>query len=248
MTIDDPLKSLVEVMHPDPRRSNIVGTLQDEHDDLASIRLNDGVPLVVAQLFETAKNVSLYSWFVYRFHPVSELVAFSALELALNLRKAGLPANMAASQNPEVMADQVLIPLPGIGTLSLTRAEYDAALIPIAKPEVPKPVQPKRPEPPAPMTTETASKPRGLRYLRLRDVCERVGVGTSTIYKMMATGAFPRQVKLSLRTAAWIESEVEAFMIARIAARDQPELTPEDSPYLRMGEVMRLTGMTHAMI
>ena len=65
---------------------------------------------------------------------------------------------------------------------------------------------------------------------------------------MMATGAFPKQVKLSLRTAAWIESEVEAFMIARIAARDQPEPTPEDSPYLRMGEVMRLTGMTHAMI
>lgn len=91
MTIDDPLKSLAEVMHPDPRRSNIVGTFQDEHDDLASIRLNDSVPLVVAQLFETAKNVSLYSWFVYRFHPVSESVAFSALELALNLRKTGLP-------------------------------------------------------------------------------------------------------------------------------------------------------------
>jgi len=44
----------------------------------------------VAQLFETAKNVSLYSWFVYRFHPVSESVAFAALELALNLRKTGL--------------------------------------------------------------------------------------------------------------------------------------------------------------
>src|SRR5258706_10176730 len=91
MTIDDPLKSLAEVMHPDPRRSSIVGTLKDEHDDLASIRLNDDVPLVVVQLFETAKNVSLYSWFVYRFHPVSESVAFSALELALNLRKTGLP-------------------------------------------------------------------------------------------------------------------------------------------------------------
>jgi predicted DNA-binding transcriptional regulator AlpA len=37
-------------------------------------------------------------------------------------------------------------------------------------------------------------------------------------------------------------------MNARIAERDQPEPTPEDSRYLRMGEVMRLTGMTHAMI
>jgi hypothetical protein len=34
------------------------------------------------------------------------------------------------------MTDRVLIPLPGIGTLSLTKAEYEAALIPIAKPEV----------------------------------------------------------------------------------------------------------------
>jgi predicted DNA-binding transcriptional regulator AlpA len=65
---------------------------------------------------------------------------------------------------------------------------------------------------------------------------------------MMATGAFPRQVKLSVRTAAWIECEVEAFMNARIIERDQPVPTPDVSPYLRMGEVMRLTGMTHARI
>jgi predicted DNA-binding transcriptional regulator AlpA len=65
---------------------------------------------------------------------------------------------------------------------------------------------------------------------------------------MMAAGAFPRQVKLSERTSAWIESEVEAFMNARIAERDQPPQSPELSLYLRMGEVMRMTGMTHAMI
>ena len=37
-------------------------------------------------------------------------------------------------------------------------------------------------------------------------------------------------------------------MNARIAERDQPAPTAEVSHYLRMGEVMRLTGMTHAMI
>ncbi len=145
------------------------------------------------------------------------------------------------------MSDRILIPLPGIGTLSLTRVEYDAALIPLAKPELPQPALPRRPEPPTP-TSHAAPKSTGLRYLRLREVCERVGVGTSTIYKMMAAGAFPRQVKLSVRTAAWIESEVEAFMNARIIERDQPVPTPDVSPYLRMGEVMRLTGMTHARI
>lgn len=37
------------------------------------------------------------------------------------------------------MADRVLIPLPGIGTLSLSREAYEAALIPIVPPEA-KPV------------------------------------------------------------------------------------------------------------
>ena len=145
------------------------------------------------------------------------------------------------------MADRVLIPLPGIGTLSLTRA-YKAALIPITKPEVPKPVPILRPEPTSAAFANTASKPPGLRYLRLREVRERVGLGQSTLYKMMAAGVFPRQVKLSERTSAWIESEVDAFMNARIVERDQSAQTPELSPYLRMGEVMRMTGMTHAMI
>jgi prophage regulatory protein len=146
------------------------------------------------------------------------------------------------------MTDRVLIPLPGIGTLSLTRAEYEAALIPIPKPELPKAPPPRRLEVPTPTMALRDTRPPGLRYIRLRDVRERVGLGTSTIYKMMANDAFPKQVKISLRTAAWIESEVDAFMTARIAERDQPEPTPVVSPYLRMGEVMRLTGMTHAMI
>lgn len=90
MSVEDPLKALSEIGRPDVRRANIVGTLSQEHDDLANIQLNDGVPDIAAQLFETAKNVSLYSWFVYRFHPVAESVAFAALELALNLRKSGL--------------------------------------------------------------------------------------------------------------------------------------------------------------
>ena len=33
------------------------------------------------------------------------------------------------------MADRVLIPLPGVGTLELTREAYEAALRPIAAPE-----------------------------------------------------------------------------------------------------------------
>jgi hypothetical protein len=84
--IEDPLKALSEIYKPDVRQANLVGDLSDIHSVLTEIVLHDGVPSNVRQLFETAKNVSLYSWFAYRFHQVSEMVAFSALEMALRER------------------------------------------------------------------------------------------------------------------------------------------------------------------
>ena len=77
-----------------------------------------------------------------------------------------------------------------------------------------------------------ASEPRGLRYLRLREVCKRIGVGHSTIYRMIADGEFPQQLKLSERTAVWVESEVDAFMNARIAERNEVVPVPEASAHL----------------
>jgi prophage regulatory protein len=146
------------------------------------------------------------------------------------------------------MPDRVLIPLPGIGILSLTRAAYEAALIPIAAVEVPKPAPSRRVEPSEWPPAIVRSEPPALRYLRLGEVCKRLGVGHSTIYRMIAADEFPRQLKLFEHTAVRVESEVDAFMNARIAARDQPVPMPEVSQYLRMGEVTRLTGMNHAMI
>lgn len=84
--VDDPLKELTEITQPDCRQRYFNNTLELNHEELTSITLHTGVPVEVRQLFETAKNVSLYSWFVYRFHQISELVAFGALEMALRLR------------------------------------------------------------------------------------------------------------------------------------------------------------------
>lgn len=82
----DPLKSLDQICEPDSRQKYFYAGLQDYHSELSGIVLNSNVPVDVHQLFETAKNLSLYSWFVYRFHQVAELVAFSALEMALRER------------------------------------------------------------------------------------------------------------------------------------------------------------------
>jgi hypothetical protein len=52
---------------------------------------------------------------------------------------------------------------------------------------------------------------------------------------MIAADEFPRQLKLFEHTAVRVESEVDVFMNARIAARDEPVPMPEVSRYLRMG-------------
>lgn len=82
----DPLKPLDQIYEPDERQLSFAASLEERHAALDEIVLNEAVPLDVRQLFETAKNLTLYSWFVYRFHQVSELVSFSALEMALRER------------------------------------------------------------------------------------------------------------------------------------------------------------------
>ena len=84
--IEDSLRPIDDVFDPDKRNDFLNIQISDLHEALSQINLVDDVPLNVRQLFETAKNVSLYTWFVYRFHPVSEMVAFAALEMALKER------------------------------------------------------------------------------------------------------------------------------------------------------------------
>jgi hypothetical protein len=84
--IQDALKPLSEVLKSDPRHVIDGSSLESRHAQLAEIQLLSSVPADVRQLFETAKNLSLYAWFVYRFHPVSGLVARAAFEMALRAR------------------------------------------------------------------------------------------------------------------------------------------------------------------
>ena len=84
--VEDPLRSLDDVFEPDSRHTLFICNLQAIHAELSTIELHRSVPVDVRQLFETAKNLTLYSWFVYRFHQVAELISFSALEMALRER------------------------------------------------------------------------------------------------------------------------------------------------------------------
>jgi len=57
-----------------------------------------------------------------------------------------------------------------------------------------------------------------LTFLRFRQVKNMVGLGKTTLYARIGQGTFPKPVSLGGRSVAWIESEVTAWMHARIAA------------------------------
>ena len=61
----------------------------------------------------------------------------------------------------------------------------------------------------------------GLRILRIRDVRTKTGLVTSSIYAKMAKGAFPKPAPLGDRAVAWIEAEIDAWILAQRATRDR---------------------------
>jgi prophage regulatory protein len=60
------------------------------------------------------------------------------------------------------------------------------------------------------------------RMLLWPEVHARVGLSRTTIWRMERTGQFPRRVPLSVRVVGWQESELNAWLARRLAARGGP--------------------------
>ena len=60
-----------------------------------------------------------------------------------------------------------------------------------------------------------------IKLIRLRDVMECTGLARSTIYKYISEGTFPKSVSLGSRVAAWVENEIQDWILERIAERDE---------------------------
>lgn len=58
------------------------------------------------------------------------------------------------------------------------------------------------------------------RILRRAAVQDRTGLPCSTLYEKMSRGEFPKPVKLGAKAVGWVEGEVDAYIAAKIAARD----------------------------
>ena len=54
------------------------------------------------------------------------------------------------------------------------------------------------------------------KLLRLSEVMERTGVSRSSLYLAINRGAFPKQILIGSRMVAWIEEEVEGWILERI--------------------------------
>ena len=53
------------------------------------------------------------------------------------------------------------------------------------------------------------------RVLRLKEVRHKTGLGRSTIYRWMDEGRFPRPARLGARSVAWIEHEIDDWLMSR---------------------------------
>jgi hypothetical protein len=108
------LKKLDEICQPDPNQSFIhrfdsktgqhrKKQFSDHYADVQSMAVSDYVPQDVRILFDTARNILLYAWFVWRFYAVAELYAYASLEFAIKLRAeiAGVqPSSIPKSLRP----------------------------------------------------------------------------------------------------------------------------------------------------
>ena len=91
------LKPRDEVLLADVRNQNRVDldlstgfaketTIDTFYEELEPVTLNVSVPVAVRNHFEIARNLILYSWFVYSFNVVAAMQAYASLEMAARIK------------------------------------------------------------------------------------------------------------------------------------------------------------------
>ena len=91
--------------------------LADLHKRLSDWPLIPAVPEKVRVQFETAKDLMLYTWFVFEFQTVAEMQAYLSLELALRERLANPTRTQKTRKGPK------LVPLTLAALLSQAKSK-----------------------------------------------------------------------------------------------------------------------------
>lgn len=91
------LKKLEELGNPDERNLRYIQVnyttgeqrtleIKDIYSAVERVKLSAKVPEKIQSQFNVAKNLAIYSWFAYSFHQISDMKAFSTVEMALRDR------------------------------------------------------------------------------------------------------------------------------------------------------------------
>ena len=59
------------------------------------------------------------------------------------------------------------------------------------------------------------------RIVRLKTVLDRTGLSRSTVYRKIAEGTFPSQVRISVHGAGWRESAINRWIADPVSYRDE---------------------------
>lgn len=68
-----------------------------------------------------------------------------------------------------------------------------------------------------------------VKFLRLPDVRDRVGLSRSQIYRMIQAGTFPSPLKLSPQVSVWSDHEIDNWQREALTQAGKPVPVTEDS-------------------
>ena len=57
------------------------------------------------------------------------------------------------------------------------------------------------------------------RLLTLKEVKHKTGLGSTTVYKLVKRGEFPRQVQVGPRSVRWLQTEIDQWISRRVEQR-----------------------------
>ena len=62
---------------------------------------------------------------------------------------------------------------------------------------------------------------KSTRLIRLPELKAKVGLCKSQIYKMMAKGLFPSKIQLSVRAVAWLEEQIDDWIVEKLTTQSR---------------------------
>jgi len=65
------------------------------------------------------------------------------------------------------------------------------------------------------VSRKTFSKRGNMKILNLKEVIEKIGLSTTTIWRLERKGEFPKRIKLSPNRRGWEDTQIQEWMATR---------------------------------